>query len=93
MLGSFIENYRDNADAIKQAITAEDFTTAKRLTHSLKSVAATLGATAVKDTAKTLNSVLTECNENDCILLIEQLANQLMQVEKAISVYLSEFKE
>ncbi|NMG50103.1 response regulator [Azoarcus communis] len=58
LLRQFTEQYRDTGQRIAAAMQAENAADAERLTHSLRGVAATIGATAVETAAANLERQL-----------------------------------
>ncbi len=75
LLIRFRENYRENVQEIRSALQAEDLPLARRLAHSLKGVAATIGADELSMTARVLEAVIAESNTalyDVCLNLVEQ---------------------
>ncbi|MBV2164483.1 MAG: response regulator [Comamonas sp.] len=54
IMGNFVQEFADSPAAMQQAAQAQDWPTARRMAHSLKSAAATLGAAALAEHAKAL---------------------------------------
>jgi CheY-like chemotaxis protein/HPt (histidine-containing phosphotransfer) domain-containing protein len=81
MLLKFAHSHTTEADNIQAAIDAGDSTTAERIAHSLKSIAATLGIEAVQEIAanleKSFRNGLTSFEEGNDITL---LRNTLLAV-------------
>ena len=54
ILGNFVQEFADSPAAMQQAAQAQDWPTARRMAHSLKSAAATLGAATLAEHARAL---------------------------------------
>ncbi len=60
MLGKFIPSQGQAVQSIKDALTADDKKTAKRLAHTLKGIAATIGAFSLAESARQLEEAIDE---------------------------------
>jgi CheY-like chemotaxis protein len=58
LLADFKLNHEADPEKIRKALDTEDFTSAKRLAHTLKSTAALIGAKTLADTAQTMEQAL-----------------------------------
>ena len=65
VLGRFCELHGDDAGALRAALTVQDGVTARRLLHSLKGVAAMIGAGALRDEAARLEDRYASGATND----------------------------
>jgi HPt (histidine-containing phosphotransfer) domain-containing protein len=82
LLRKFAERQAGTAEAIRDALSAGDASTAGREAHSLKGAASTLGATALaKHAADVEIAITTGQNVDDAL---ESLSNSLIAVVKAI---------
>ena len=60
VLKSFLDSHADDAHSIRRALEQAHTTDARRMVHTLKGIAATLGATALSRSAAELEQVLRE---------------------------------
>lgn len=79
ILGNFPAEFSDSVTGIKQAMEQQDWALARRLAHSLKSAAATIGADKLTELAKDTEDLLSEqhCPEPD---QLTQLENELQRL-------------
>jgi len=61
----FYEDHKTDGESIQQAILDKDQTTCKRLVHTLKGVACSIGAMALFERTKLLDMAINEKNEGD----------------------------
>lgn len=79
IMGNFVQEFADSPAAMQQAAQAQDWPTARRLAHSLKSAAATLGAAALAEHAKVLeHGYAEECAPS--AITAQALAQELERV-------------
>jgi len=90
LLGSFVETHEGDFARIRQCLADEQHDEAVRLAHSLKGVAATLGAQDVQRTAHALEISL---KENPRATSIGLLIDQLALAYRGLSRALAELKE
>jgi two-component system, sensor histidine kinase and response regulator len=86
LLGRFLNNYRDLAD-IRAALESADFARAHLLAHTLKGVAALLGAEALQQTARQLEAALREAPPEPWEALLAELEQELAAARAAMSAY------
>ena len=76
LLRKFMVGQKEAANKIRQAIQNGDLTTAERLAHTAKGVAATIGATVVQDDAKELEWAIKE-NKGTIDIYLEKFQKSL----------------
>ncbi len=86
VLGKFTANQGRTLEAIRAALEAKDLKTAERLIHTLKGIAATIGAVALTESAKRLQVVIH--NAEDPVKAFATAANDLAQVISEVNVFL-----
>ncbi len=74
LLRKFLERHADASDEIRQALREQDMATARRLAHTQKGAAATLGLEAIRAAAAELEQALRETRPAP---LLDQLGEQL----------------
>jgi CheY-like chemotaxis protein/HPt (histidine-containing phosphotransfer) domain-containing protein len=79
VLGRFRDLHSNDHDVLRQALEVQDVETAQRLLHSLKGVAAMIGAIALRDEATRLESRYTTGATND------DIAAELAGLESCLS--------
>ncbi|MCG8672803.1 MAG: response regulator [Pseudomonadales bacterium] len=81
-----MDQHRYTYDKIREAIESGDYQEAQKLAHSLKSVAANIGAASLSSTAFSIEKQLRELKENDSIPgnLLQELDLQWKQVRSSI---------
>ncbi|MEH6635935.1 MAG: response regulator [Halioglobus sp.] len=84
LLVTFVDNNADVIQQIKAAFSIRDSETMIRLAHTLKGVAANIGAEALQETATTLEAALSQNPVVLPALLIKQAEEDLSQVLDAI---------
>jgi len=88
MLGKFIPSQGQAVQSIQNALAADDRATAERLAHSLKGIAATVGATDLAESAGRLEQAINAEDAKEYPQLIEALTNKLGLAVAAIETYL-----
>jgi two-component system, sensor histidine kinase and response regulator len=78
ILGKFIKTERDSLDRTRAALTANDWETAERLAHSLKGLAAQIGARPLRDVAEALQFAIRRHDPPDAITSHLDLAGNLL---------------
>lgn len=78
LLKAFAENNRDTVAKVRSAITAQDQETARRTIHSLKGLAATIGARELQMAARNTEDALI-CGKTDIALKILKTVDELME--------------
>jgi PAS domain S-box-containing protein len=92
MLGQFIPSQGQAVQAIQDALAAADLETAERLAHTLKGVAASVGAASLAESASQLEQAINTGNASAYPQLIEAIAGKLSLVAAAIASYLEEHR-
>lgn len=89
LLTRFTERFKDTAEDIRGALLKEDRTLAIRLAHTLKGLAATIGADTLADRAAELESLLgknPEKNPEDSILALSlELKERIQAIDRGLS--------
>lgn len=93
MLAQFIPSQGHAVQSIRDALADNDRATAERLAHSLKGVAATVGAASLAESANQVEKALNEGNTREYPILIETMANKLSQATGSIATYLAEHSQ
>jgi PAS domain S-box-containing protein len=88
VLPLFIPNQGQKVKLIEEALSVNDRATAERLAHSLKGVAASVGAFSLAESARQLEEAIMAEKTSEYPHLIEAAANQLSQAVAAIETYL-----
>jgi two-component system, sensor histidine kinase and response regulator len=78
ILGKFIKTERDCLDRTRAALTANDWETAERLAHSLKGLAAQIGARPLRDAAEALQFAIRRHDPPEVIARHLDLAGDLL---------------
>ncbi len=78
--------------SIKDALAVNDRATAERLAHTLKGVAASVGAVFLAESASQLEQAIKAENTKEYPQLIEATASKLSQAVAAIETYLKEHR-
>lgn len=89
MLDKFIPNYEQSVKKILNAVTSNNLEEAKRVTHSLKGAAATVGIPLLFESARQLELALTAQESWKYLPLIERLRKELFRAVNAIDIYLN----
>ena len=91
LLGAFITQHGDDAAAISLALSSGATSSAERLTHSLKSVAGSLGLSSIQHAATALNNTLRypAAYPADTQALFATLANEMEQALAALRLCLA----
>jgi HPt (histidine-containing phosphotransfer) domain-containing protein len=92
MLSQFITGQRLSVQSIQDALAVNDRATAERLAHSLKGIAATVGAASLAESASQLEQAVKADDAKEYPKLIEAMANKLGQVTGSIEAYLEEHR-
>jgi two-component system sensor histidine kinase/response regulator len=80
LLVEFLVDHGDDLAAIETALANDDALTAQRLAHTIKGVAATVGAMALERAAAALEAALKSGQEEGCDDLVEALGKALTPV-------------
>jgi CheY-like chemotaxis protein len=88
MLAEFSSGQRHAVQAIQDALDANDAKLAERLAHSLKGVAASVGATVLSDSAKRLEQQIREGKTGSCLAPMQRLAEDMVHALESIESYL-----
>jgi len=88
VLEKFIPNQSQAVQSIQDALAAHDQATAARLAHTLKGIAATIGAKTLSKFARLLEEAIHKNKTEDCPQLIAAMATELAQVLASAKAYL-----
>jgi HPt (histidine-containing phosphotransfer) domain-containing protein len=88
VIEKFIPNQEQAGQSIQDALGAGDKKTAERLAHTLKGIAATIGATALSESALKLETSIREGDTKNRPQLIAATATGLDQVIASAKAYL-----
>jgi len=88
VLEKFIPNQEMAVQSIKDAVAAGDLKTAGRLVHTLKGIAATIGATALSESARQLEMAIQKKDAKNRQPLIEVAEKELAQAITSAKAYL-----
>jgi PAS domain S-box-containing protein len=88
VLEKFIANQTESVQAIQDAIDAADMQTAGRLAHTLKGIAATVGAATLSKTALQLETAIKKGDSGKCPELIVLAESELVSVIASAKSYL-----
>jgi len=86
----FYQDHKNDKENIQQALNINDFLLAKHLSHTLKGVAASIGATPLFEECKALDNALNEQEESQYQPLFERTAEQLTIVLRGIETKLAD---
>ncbi|HXU94300.1 MAG TPA: response regulator [Gallionella sp.] len=92
MLGKFVPSQGQAVQSIQDALAVNDRTSAERLVHTLKSVAASVGAGFLAESAGKLELAIQTEETGKYPQLIEATANNLSQAVASIESYLKEHR-
>jgi HPt (histidine-containing phosphotransfer) domain-containing protein len=84
LLKQFLDTNRESVNEIREALKIKDQTVAIRLAHTVKGVAATLGAGALAQVAGEMEKALKSEETEELSNLLEQLESHLNQVMQSI---------
>jgi PAS domain S-box-containing protein len=90
MLAKFIPSQGQSLQSIEDALDVDDRSSAERLAHTLKGVAASVGALSLAETAGKLEKAIAAGNEEEYPALIAVLADRLAQAVAAVESYLQQ---
>jgi len=76
---------RDKSDLMRQAVEAGDLTDVPRLAHTIKRVAASIGAQSVRQAAETLELHAATPTPTDCPRLAQALNREITNLSRAIA--------
>ena len=93
MLAKFIPSQGLSVQSIQDALANNDRETAERLAHSLKGIAASVGATLLAESARQLELAIKAEDTQEYPQLIEAAANKLSQAIAATEAYLKEHRQ
>jgi CheY-like chemotaxis protein/two-component sensor histidine kinase len=85
LLGEFYLDHREDIEAIQEALQAGDNETAERLAHTIKGVAATIGANELNFSAKNLELAIKQDKIDDIDRLIDELAMVMRPIVEDLS--------
>jgi CheY-like chemotaxis protein len=88
MLAKFIPSQGQAVQSIQDALAVNDRATAERLAHTLKGVAASVGATSLAESASQLEQAIRSEDAKEYPQLIEAAASRLSQAVAAVETYL-----
>ena len=88
VLGKFIPNQGQAVQSIQDALATGDRNTAERLAHTLKGIAATIGAATLAETASHLENAIREQDAENYPQLIAAAATELAQATASVEAYL-----
>ncbi|MDP1997399.1 MAG: Hpt domain-containing protein [Gallionella sp.] len=88
VLGKFIPNQSQAVQSIQDALDTGDRNTAERLAHTLKGIAATIGAATLAETARHLENAIREEDAENYPQLIAAVATELVQAVASVEAYL-----
>jgi HPt (histidine-containing phosphotransfer) domain-containing protein len=92
MLGKFIPSQGQSVQSIQDALAINDQATTERLVHTLKGVAATIGATSLTESVSQLEQAIKAKDAKEYPQLIEATTSKLRLVVASIETYLEEHK-
>ncbi|HZW25505.1 MAG TPA: response regulator [Gallionella sp.] len=92
MLAKFVPSQQRAVQSIRDALAAGDDATAERLAHSLKGVAASVGAAFLAESAARLERAIAAGNAGEYRQLIEDVAAKMEQAVVATGTYLEEHR-
>jgi len=87
LLIQFLDTNRESVDEIRDALKTKDQTLAVRLAHTVKGVAATLGAAALAQVAGEMEKALKSKETEKLSNLLEQFESHLNQVMQSIEKF------
>jgi len=93
LLIQFFDNNRESVNEIREALKIKDQTLAVRLAHTVKGVAATLGAGALAQVAGEMEKALKSEETEELSNLLEQFESHLNQVMQSIEKFQAAKKE
>jgi len=88
VLEKFIPNQGRAVQFIQDALDTGDRNTAERLAHTLKGIAATIGAATLAETARHLENAIREQDAENYPQLIAAAATELAQATASVEAYL-----
>jgi HPt (histidine-containing phosphotransfer) domain-containing protein len=88
MIGLFISDQGPSVSSIQNALDQSDIQTARRIAHTLKGAAATIGALQLAETAKQLEAALSDEETALNPLLMTEAAAHLQSAITSIDAYL-----
>jgi PAS domain S-box-containing protein len=88
MLAQFIPSQGQSVQAIEEALAADDRATAERIAHTLKGVAASVGAGLLAESAGRLEKAIGSGQHQELAQLIEEASDRLRLAAAAIETYL-----
>ncbi len=88
VIEKFIANQGQVVQSIVNALAANDRQTAERLAHTLRGLAATIGAATLAETARHLDAAIRKGDTKDYPYLIEATVTELDKVIVAVNAYL-----
>ncbi len=85
LLERFAEGHRDTLDTLHSAVARADLESAHRQAHTLKGLAANIGATALAQAAQALEAALKQGTSSEIPALLAQLAGPFTTLSNAIA--------
>ncbi|OUR61358.1 hypothetical protein A9Q74_09320 [Colwellia sp. 39_35_sub15_T18] len=85
ILQMFYQDHRNDGDKLKQAISEQDYDTAKHVSHTLKGVSCSVGAMTLFDLTKKLDDAI-NAKETDLQALLTNVDAQLKKVMGSIQM-------
>lgn len=92
MLGKFIPGQEQAVQSIRDALAVNDRTSAERLAHTLRGVAASVGATSLAESAGRLEQAIQTEDAGKYPQLIDAAESDLSQAVASIETYLREHR-
>jgi len=86
----FIPNQGTVLQSIDEALAAADINTAERVAHTLKGIAATIGASALSECARLLENGIRQREVGDYARLLDSTRIEMDRVVAAVAAYLKE---
>lgn len=94
MLQGFVETRRATSEEIRSALELQDLKKAELLSHSLRGIAAQIGATLVPQDAQRLEEAIVAASPNETLLqCLRQLDASLSELIGGLEYYLSRMSQ
>ena len=88
LLGKFVANQADFVERLNKALMVSDWSTATRLAHTLKGVAAQIGAMKIRELAYQIESAIKQSeNPQQLSELLREISTQLNELVEAIKAH------
>lgn len=85
ILQMFYQDHKNDGDKLKQAISEQDYDTAKHVSHTLKGVSCSVGAMNLFELTKTLDNAIS-AKETDLQVLLAGVDDHLQKVMQSIQM-------